>query len=137
MISQKFPGRFESLAKISECVAKAAQQAGFDEDEVYEIQLAVDEACSNIIEHAYGGEDQGDIECTCDGDKTGLKIIIQDWGDTFDPTSIPEPDYQKPLDEIKFGGAGLILIKKIMDEVDYNCSPKKGNTLTMVKLKTS
>jgi serine/threonine-protein kinase RsbW len=50
--SQTFPGRFDSLTVISEFVTRAAQAAGLDTRAVCAVQLAVDEACSNIIEHA-------------------------------------------------------------------------------------
>ena len=65
MATAKFSGRFESLADIRKFVFQAASNAGFDEKEIYAVELAVDEACSNIIEHAYEGEGKGDIICTC------------------------------------------------------------------------
>ena len=63
MPTQRFPGRFESLVEISEFVARAAKEAGLDSKQVYAVRLAVDEACSNIIEHGYGDEEHGEIEC--------------------------------------------------------------------------
>ena len=71
-----FPGRFEGLAAISEFVTRAAMDAGLDARAIYAVQLAVDEACSNIIEHAYGGEGRGNIECTCRVNDMGLTIIL-------------------------------------------------------------
>jgi serine/threonine-protein kinase RsbW len=56
-----FPAKFESLEGLREFAAQAAKDAGMDESETYAVKLAVDEACSNIIEHAYCGEGRGDI----------------------------------------------------------------------------
>ena len=77
MPTQTYPGRYASLAKISEFVAKSAAKAGFDNKEVYAVKLAVDEACTNIIEHGYGGEGKGKIRCTCDVTSGQIKITLE------------------------------------------------------------
>jgi len=135
MATAKFSGRFESLAGIRKFVFHAASDAGFDEKEIYAVELAVDEACSNIIEHAYGGEGKGDIECTCNDIKGGLEIILKDDGKPFDPGAVSQPDFSVELEEIKPRGAGLFLIHNMMDDVDFEFSQKEGNVLRMVKRK--
>lgn len=135
MVTEKFPSRFESLARIRNFVSRAAKDAGFNEKEIYAVELAVDEACANIIEHAYEGEGNGEIECTCNNLIGGLEIIIQDDGKPFDPNSIPLPDFSVDLDELKPRGAGLFIIRNLMDDVSFTFSKKKGNELRMVKLK--
>ena len=135
MATVKFPGRFESLAVIRKFVFQAASEAGFNEKEIYAVELAVDEACSNIIEHAYGGEGKGEIECTCNDTNDGLEIIIRDDGRPFDPGLIPSPNFSVDLDELEPRGAGLFLIRNMMDDVDFVFSENKGNELRMVKRK--
>lgn len=135
MVTVNFPGRFESLAGIRKFVFQAASEAGFDEKEIYAVELAVDEACSNIIEHAYGGEDKGEIECTCNDTNDGLEIIIRDDGRPFDPKLIPSPNFSVELNELKPRGAGLFLIRNMMDDVDFVFSETTGNVLRMVKRK--
>ena len=130
-----FSARYENLAAIDRFVADAARHAGFDNCAVYQVQLAVDEACSNIIEHAYGGESQGVIECTRriqDGD---LTVVLRDYGRPFDPTSVPEPDVEADLEDRPEGGLGLYLISRIMDEVTFDFDSETGNVLTLVKRK--
>jgi serine/threonine-protein kinase RsbW len=133
MPTENFPGKYESLAKIREFVSKIAQDAGLNEADVYAVELAVDEACSNIIEHAYGKESVGDILCTCEESNGGLKIVLHDHGKPFDPKKIPEPDLSLPIKRLKPGGAGLYLMRKMMDEVTFEFNPVSGNTLTMIK----
>ena len=135
MPTQTFPGQFASLAKISEFVAQATEQAGFDSKDVYAVRLAVDEACSNIIEHAYGGDADGNIICTCDVEDAQIKITLKDFGTEFSPEDVPEPKFDVPLDELKPRGAGLFFMRKLMDEVHFDFHKNKGNVLVMVKRK--
>ncbi len=129
------PGRFESLAKISAFVVEAAQSAGLNESAVYAVDLAVDEACSNIIEHAYKGEGKGEIVCTCEVLDDGLKVVLRDTGRPFHPEKISQPNMGVSLKDVQPRGAGLYLIKKMMDEVKFDFDRKTGNTLTMIKRK--
>lgn len=129
------PGRYENLVKISEFVRLAAQEAGLDSFAIYSVETAVEEACSNIIEHAYGGEGRGDIECTCSIDPSGLTIRLQDHGKPFKPESVPEPDVRAPLKKRPAHGLGLFIMRKWMDDVQFEFSPESGNVLTMLKRK--
>lgn len=135
MPTKTYPGRYTSLAGISEFVAKVAQEAGLDSKGVYAVKLAVDEACTNIIEHAYGGEGIGNIECSCDIGADALTIKLRDWGCAFDPNEVPEPNFNVPLEEIEPRGAGLFFMQKLMDEVRFKFNDKKGNLLVLVKKK--
>ena len=137
MVTEKFPGRFESLAGIRKFVSEAAEEAGFDDKEIYAVELAVDEACSNIIEHAYGGEDKGEIICICNDINNGLEIILKDNGKRFDPSGISAPDFSVEIEKLKPRGAGLFLIRNMMDDVDFKFSKDSGNELRMVKRKVN
>lgn len=133
MGTEIFPGRYESLAKISAVVSKAAKKAKLDENAVYAVQLAVDEACANIIDHAYQGQDIGEIHITCEITEEGLRVILRDWGIPFDPDSVPKPNFSVPINDLPRRGAGLLLIRESMDEVHYDFTDKRGNTLTLFK----
>ena len=130
--TRSFPGKYKSLAKIGEFVRQIAQDAGFEKFAVYSIEMAVDEACSNIIEHAYGGEGKGDIRCTCAFNEHTLTIILSDQGKSFDPSSVPPPDLSDDIDSRQAHGLGLYFIRQWMDEVHFR-SVGMDNILTMVK----
>jgi serine/threonine-protein kinase RsbW len=136
MTSKTFQGNFSSLEKICEFVTNEAKEAGLNEDSIYAVQLAVDEACSNIIEHAYSKKDNGDITCECNIVEDGLEIVLKDNGRPFDPDSIPEPQIGVPLKDLKLRGAGLYLIKKLMDDVVFEFSDNEGSILKMRKEKS-
>jgi serine/threonine-protein kinase RsbW len=128
-----YPGRYENLESICDYVGKAAREAGLDNKAVYAVQLAVDEACCNIIDHAYGGEGIGELECSVDVTNGELTVILRDHGRPFNPEIIPNPTLNMPLEKIKPRGVGLYLIRRMMDKVHYESSPDTGNVLTMVK----
>ena len=133
MPTEEFPGRYESLSPIRDFVYKQALEAGLDESQAYAVQSAVDEACSNIIDHAYGGEDRGTIFVTCTDGKKGLTITIRDFGKPFDPTKVHKPRPIKNLKDIQTGGLGLHFIRNFMDEVHFDFSIDQGNLLTLTK----
>jgi serine/threonine-protein kinase RsbW len=133
--TRTFPARYENLAAIDQFVAEGAERAGFDSCTVYQVQLAVDEACSNIIQHAYGGEGEGVIECSRRIQDGHLTIVLRDYGAPFDPASVPEPDIGAGLEERTAGGLGLYFMRQIMDEVIFDFDAEAGNVLTLVKRK--
>ena len=131
------PGRFEYLAQIAEFVTQTAREAGLTDDDVFHVEMAVDEACSNVIEHAYADK-AGEIELSCAVPEYGrLEIVIHDHGDPFDPELVPEPRVgdSAGLDSMQEGGLGLYFMRKLMDEVRFSFAPGHGNTLYMVKRK--
>ncbi len=133
------PGRFEYLAQIADFITQAARAAGLNDDDVFHVEMAVDEACSNIMEHAYRHQ-AGDIELTCSMSEPGrLDIIIHDHGDSFNPESVPWPVVNDPtdLDNLTEGGLGLYFMRKLMDEVWFEFKPEHGNTLYMSKRRKS
>ena len=136
MSTATFTADFENLDPIRDFVGETAQQAGFSSKEVYSIQLAVDEACSNVIEHAYEGISNGDIEITCDVQPHRMTIVIHDHGREFDITKVRKPNLSRQLHEREVGGLGVFLIRKLMDEVRFESSKTTGNYLTMVKRKS-
>jgi serine/threonine-protein kinase RsbW len=127
------PGRYDCVAEVCEKCAEVAREAGLDEDAVFHVEMAVDEACTNIIKHAYGGEDKGTIEMSCCVDDEKLIVTLHDHGQEFDPSAVPPPKVGGDVEEVAVGGLGLYFMRKLMDEVHFEFDPRTGNTLTMVK----
>lgn len=132
----KYQAVFSNLAKIIDQVRQVAIDAGFSEDDVYNIDLAVDEACANIIEHSYGGEGLGDIECECSVESDTLTVTLVDTGCNFDPSSVPEPDLISPVNKRNEGGLGIFLMRHAMDEIHFYPCEGNGTTLVMTKRKS-
>jgi serine/threonine-protein kinase RsbW len=107
------------------------EQAAIDPALRFDLQLAVEEACMNVIEHAYGGKGGEFTVCfeVCGPD---AQITVTDHGQPFDPQDVPPPNLSLPLEERPVGGLGIFLMQQLMDDVEFIFSTK-GNELRMVK----
>lgn len=123
----------ERLSDIAEFIQEAAGASGLDENQTYDIQMAVDEACTNIIQHAYHGRPDGTIDIVCEPRGKEFVVTLRDYGDHFDPKKVARPDTRKPLELRKIGGLGLFFIYTLMDRVKFDFSTARGNELTMAK----
>jgi anti-sigma regulatory factor (Ser/Thr protein kinase) len=126
------PGRLDDLPAIGEFIEEACTQAGVRQELRFDITLAVEEACTNIIEHAYKGNG-GSFDVRFEVRDSDLVVTLRDHGQPFDPAAVIKPDFSLPLEERPLGGLGLHLMQKLMDEVRFSFSPKHGNELVMVK----
>ena len=135
MKTKTYPANYKSLATISQFIIEQAEDAGFSPKDVYAIQIAVDEACSNIIDHAYGGENLGEITIKFNNFKNKIQIILIDKGKPFILEDVPEPDLTSPLETRKERGLGVFFMKNFMDSVLFEFSQSEGNILTMEKNK--
>ena len=135
MKTVQFAAKFEYLDEIREFVGAVAREGGFSDKDVYNIQLATDEAASNIIEHAYEKISNGILELSCGVQNDQITIVLTDRGESFDPSEIPLPDLKADLSARKIGGLGIFLMRKLMDEVHYEAKADKSNVLTMTKRK--
>ena len=133
MITVSFPGRFSSLDHIRDFYANAARQAGLTSKAIQDVELAVDEAASNIIQHAYGGENKGMIECSYSVSQEGLLVIMRDFGKPFNPENIKQPDLESDVCCRDEGGLGLHFMRSLMDSVEFSFNGHGGNLLTMTK----
>lgn len=126
----------EQVAPACEFVVEAARSAGLDERAIHQCYLAVDEACTNIIEHGYGTDCTAcfiDLVCRIESDR--LTITILDDSPAFDPLAMPEPDPQLMVNERPPGGWGIFFIKKLMDDVAYSYDGSR-NRLILTKKRT-
>lgn len=135
-IELEFPSDTSYLYKIREFVRNHALRAGFSEDDIDKIELAVDELCSNVIEHAYDMK-EGEFKVILEANAYQFKIQVIDQGKPFPEEKLEElsskPDIEKYVKERRSGGLGLYIMKQLMDSVEYRRDPRLGNVWTMVK----
>lgn len=130
---QTFRACFDCLSDVGSLIHQAADAAGLDDVSRYQVETAVDEACSNIIEHAYEGEDLGDIVIDCESQPGMLTIKLRDNGKPFNPESIALPKVDLDLEERPDRGLGLFFMRRWMNSIHFEFSDQHGNILTMVK----
>ncbi len=124
---------FSYLGTVADFIAKATEACGLNDKAAYNVQMAVDEAVTNVIEHAYSGRTDGRIEISCEQRGREFIVDIQDYGKPFDASKIPVPRVKGPLSRRSIGGLGIFFMKKLMDRVEFSSDPDLGNHVHMVK----
>ncbi len=125
--------RTERLIAVREFVGEAAKDFGFSDEEISKIALAVDEACTNVIKHAYRFDPTKSITVTIKRDDALFEVDILDTGKQFNPADIHPPDMKEYLSHFRRGGLGVYLMKSLMDRVEYNIEPGKKNEVRLIK----
>ena len=120
-----------NLSEVRDFIADICLRAGFSKRETNNTKLAMDEACTNIIKHAYGGAG-GDIRIDVQAEPGKVEISIFDRGTPFDWGGVEDPDLEQYVEIGKKGGLGIFLMNRLMDDIDYHAS-EAGNRLYMAK----
>ncbi len=131
-VELKIPSDPRWLTVVRLAVSGVASRLGASYEDVDDIKVAVSEACTNAIDHAFSGEEcgQGTISIRCHPGDGRLRIDVEDQGCGFDPAKANTVDDADPE---KRGGLGLFLIQKLMDETEVVSRPGGGTRVTMVK----
>jgi len=133
VLTLRLPAVLENVPVVMDRIVEAATRVGLDEATLQQIRLVIDEACANVVTHAYEGMEPGDMEITCAHSGQACMIQVRDWGQGFALDCVPVPDLDCSLDERSLGGLGLFLIRHFMDQVEYSRDARTGNVLTMTK----
>ena len=125
----------ENLRKVSEFVRDIGQQLRLTEDAMFDVDLAVEEASANILRHAYGTGQAGDILLRVETADDVVRITLTDWGLPFDPEKVTPFDVRATVKTRTEGGTGLRLIHSLMDDVARETASAPGgpNVLTLSK----
>ena len=134
VITLRVPAMADRLRLVRSAVGEATRAAGGTEDAARDVTIAVDEACQNIIRHAYKGDPEGEIVIEIGREGARLIILLKDFAPTIDPGTVRP----RNLDDIRPGGLGTHLIREVMDEVVFLDPPPGGgsgigNVLRLVK----
>ena len=122
----------ESLALFRSFITQCCLENQVPETAILDLKLAVDEACTNIIQHGYRGMNPGSIILSFRIEPGRVLVQITDFGHAFEPAEAPRPDVQAAVEDRELGGLGLFLIYQTMDNINYQSS-EDGNTLTFTK----
>jgi len=125
------------LTAISRFVTSWARDAGFDEERIQDIELAVEELCTNIIQHGYSPGSSGTIEIRCEDEGEWGSIYILDRAPHFDPCSWSSSPSRKDISTTKPGGRGIAIVNRLVDGLEYEENPDGGNCVRMIKKKQS
>ncbi|HET9869203.1 MAG TPA: SpoIIE family protein phosphatase [bacterium] len=123
------PAKEIELLTIKDFIQRVCDAAGCSSKETSSVKLAIDEACSNIVRHAYQGREDGKIILEAGIGVKDIRIAITDFGKSFDFRKIEAPDLNHYVDIGKKGGLGIFLIKKIMYKVDYRTKDGRNDLI--------
>lgn len=129
---KKVTASTQNLSAIRSFVSSHAEEEGFSAQKVADIQLAVDEAYTNIIKHAYKNDSNQEVIINLEFDDEKMVVTLTDHGIGFDVEKYKKPNLKKQIERKKRGGMGVYLIRKLMDEVSYHAKNHK-NVLRMCK----
>ena len=123
--------QLEHLADIRDFVERSCTQLGVDDHCCFQLTLAIDEACTNIIKHGHYEANlaPSQIDLSLHRDANIITVTIVDRGRSFDPAAIPPPDLTGDWRTRRVGGLGWYFIQQISDEVHYYPDEVTGNTL--------
>jgi serine/threonine-protein kinase RsbW len=130
------PSSTRYLEDVRQFVQSHASDAKFSDDTVEQLKMAVDEACANVIEHAYKGEGERPIDIAVIVAPDKFMVRIRDEGVGFDPKSYSSPDLIKIARSRTAGGLGVHIIKRLMDQVEYR-TRGRTNECCMTKYRSS
>jgi len=129
----RMEAKIENLPTLMEFVEKACDVSIINKKVTFAFKLAVDEACTNIIIHGYKNLKPGLIDLTFQTKQNEAVLSIHDDGHSFDPKQSVDVASNVDLEDRQVGGLGLVLIKKMIDDILYKSDPEKGNELILSK----
>ena len=125
-----FPARAAELKRIRDAVRESLEGCGCSAKSTADIVLAIDEACQNIIRHAYRGDSDNLIEFDVEHRGDRLVFSLTDHAPAIDPSRVKPRD----LEDLRPGGLGTYFIRRVMDEIEFlRPASGSGNLLRMVR----
>ncbi|HXG84162.1 MAG TPA: ATP-binding protein [Pyrinomonadaceae bacterium] len=135
MITEKkefnLPSRVESVEKTAREAAEFAVKAGFNEEALFAIDMAVREAAANAVKHGNKENETKPVEITFEILERGFEITIRDFGEGFEVEEIPDPTDAENL--LKASGRGVLFMRSFMEEVEWLNHPEGGMIVKMLK----
>lgn len=124
--------KIAEINKLAIFVEELGEELNLAPDLVFNLNLVLEEAVSNVILYAYPKEEHQEIVLTAKMTDKNLIFVLTDSGKEFDPTQAPDADVTLSAEERQIGGLGIFLIRQIMNEVEYQRIEGK-NVLTLGK----
>ena len=126
------PNDIETIPRLNEFIDGFCEEQGISMEISMSLNLAIEEAVVNVMNYGYPEGTVGYIDVEVDADKESITFVITDTGRPFDPTKKEDVDITLPAEKRGIGGLGIHLIRRIMDNIDYQYIDKK-NILTLKK----
>lgn len=123
--------RIEAIDEVVVSSVDFARSIGFEEDAIFDIDMAVREAVANAVKHGNKLDEKKDVIIILNEISNGLEIIVRDFGVGFAIESVPDPT--NPANLLKETGRGILFIRNFVDSVEWHNHPEGGTLVEMVK----
>ncbi|RPJ02662.1 MAG: GAF domain-containing protein [Chloroflexi bacterium] len=132
----RVPARHENLRTITYFIHGVGHRLSLSDKALFDLELAIEEAATNIINHAYPDDQKGDILLVADEMGDFVQVALTDWGVPLNPADVKPFDINAPVEARIKGGMGLHFIHKLMDNVERETTTEPGqpNVLKLAKL---
>ncbi|CAN5555279.1 anti-sigma B factor RsbW [soil metagenome] len=130
-IEINLPSRLESIDKAVVEATDFASRAGFSEEALYAVDMAMRESVANAVKHGNKLDETKQVEITLKNSSEGLEIIIRDFGAGFAVEEVPDPT--NPENLMRADGRGILFMKTFMDEVEWSNHARGGMIVKMLK----
>jgi serine/threonine-protein kinase RsbW len=127
------PSTLESVERAAIEASDFAKEAGFDDNALYAIDMAVREAVANAVKHGNLLDESKQVEVTLENQPRGLEISVRDFGTGFAVEQIPDPT--NPENLLKATGRGILFMRNFTEEVEWFHHPEGGTIVKMCKLR--
>lgn len=134
METLKVRGTLQDIEPVINYAVTAAHKAGFNEQALHRVRLAVDELATNIVVHGYSEAGRsGDLSISAEYDEEQLTIYLEDTGEQYDPRSSPPPDLTSPVEKRPLGGLGVYLALWAVDQFYYEHKQNRNRSILVVQ----
>ena len=128
------PADVQSLSLISQFVVSVAKLARIEERIIQNLELAADEASTNVIFHAYKKDSSQSFSVSCSFDDNNFCIELIDHGTPYDLENVKKPNLHAQLEDRQIGGLGIYFIRTLMDSIEQKHDKNGTNRLIMKKI---
>ena len=121
---------FDELPRLIDLVNRFADHCPLNSYEIKTLNLALEEFVTNVIKYAHGPESQWPIQVKYDCQQDLLSVVIEDFGDEFNPLKAETPPFEQNIEKLKIGGLGIYLVRQLIKDIQYERRDGK-NVLTI------
>lgn len=133
VLSLSIPADLSYLSLAHNFVREASRKRGFSGDDLYKIELSLEEAITNVIQHAFTEDEKESFQIVCRHVPLGIEIVIREKGIPFDPRQLPEYRSSDDAENLSTSGMGIFLMRQSMDEVSFHNLGMEGKETRLVK----
>lgn len=125
--------RPKDIGDLLDFVDAFCRQADISDNDAFDLRLAIEEVCTNVMMHGYTQQRPGPLEVSLCADSDSVVIAVMDRAEPFDPEHAPRPDLEASPEQRQVGGLGWHLVRRVVDQIIYRYDVTYGNTVTLVK----